>query len=212
MDIPESIVKSGLDQAWSRLAELAPEAVCLRSGADYDERNNAYVLECFQQRIMAAPAEKAITSSTALGQLLTHTLDELFSLSCIWYLVQARDAVCSDRLVHPTELPGGDMFAKGTHILPLDKVASIFGEGPDTFRQTGIMLGAEILDFGDIALKLWPFPRIPITLVLWLKDEEFPARATLLLDSTAHLHLPMDILWSTSMLSLQLLLRVAKSA
>ncbi len=211
MDIPESIVKSGLNQAWNQLAGLDPEKVCLRSGADFFPKKHSYALTCFQQPINVCLNEQSIRSSTEIGSLLTTSLAELFNLSTLWYLVQARDAVCSDRLVHPTELPGGDMFAKGTHILPLDSVASRFGQDPEGFARTGARLGADALDFGDTALKLWPFPRVPVILVLWLKDDEFPARATLLLDSTAHLHLPMDILWSTSMLSLQLLLRVAKS-
>lgn len=207
MDIPENIVKSGLDQAWARLADLDPEAVCLRSGAGYDPGTQSYMLDCFQQPVAIWTEHQSLQASTRVGSLLTIELAELFNLSAIWYLVQARDGVCSERLVHPTELPGGDMFAKGTHILPLDKLASRFGEDPEAFRQTGARLGASPLDFGDLALKLWPFPRVPVILVLWLKDEEFPARATLLLDSTAHLHLPMDILWSTAMLSLQLMLR-----
>jgi hypothetical protein len=207
MDIPDSIVKSGLDQAWSRLAHLDPENVCLRSGADYDPQKQCYALDCFQQPITVCLEDRTIRTSTEVGGVLTSDLAELFNLSLVWYLVQSRDAVCSGRLVHPTQLPGGDMFAKGTHILPLDRVASRYGEDPGTFAKSGKLLHASPLDLGDAALELWPFPRVPVTLVLWLKDEEFPARTTLLLDSTGHLHLPMDILWSTAMFTLQLMLR-----
>jgi hypothetical protein len=44
-------------------------------------------------------------------------------------------------------------------------------------------------------------PRIPVTLILWLKDEEFHPRADLLLDSTCELQLPLDIIWSIAMMS-----------
>jgi hypothetical protein len=40
-----------------------------------------------------------------------------------------------------------------------------------------------------------------VTVTLWLADEEFPARAGLLLDSICGLQLPTDILWSLARLS-----------
>jgi hypothetical protein len=42
---------------------------------------------------------------------------------------------------------------------------------------------------------------VPVTLTLWLADEEFPARAGILFDSTCGLQLPTDILWSLARLS-----------
>ncbi len=44
-------------------------------------------------------------------------------------------------------------------------------------------------------------PKIPVTLILWLQDEEFPARADLLFDSSCELHVPIDIIWSIAMMS-----------
>jgi hypothetical protein len=51
------------------------------------------------------------------------------------------------------------------------------------------------------SLKLLPMPRIPVAIILWLEDEEFPPRAVLLLDSTCELQLPLDIIWSIAMMS-----------
>jgi hypothetical protein len=57
------------------------------------------------------------------------------------------------------------------------------------------------LSYGDAAVKLLPMPRIPVIFILWIGDDEFPPRADLLMDSTAPLHLPIDIIWSVAMLS-----------
>ncbi|MFW6216802.1 MAG: hypothetical protein ACOC3Y_03155 [Desulfohalobiaceae bacterium] len=35
-----------------------------------------------------------------------------------------KDAQCTQRLLKPQDLPGGDIFAKGSHVLPLDELAS----------------------------------------------------------------------------------------
>jgi hypothetical protein len=50
-------------------------------------------------------------------------------------------------------------------------------------------------------VELYPLPRVPVTLILWFGDEEFPARADLLFDSSVELQAPLDIAWSAAMLS-----------
>ncbi|TAL23845.1 MAG: DUF3786 domain-containing protein, partial [Nitrospirae bacterium] len=63
------------------------------------------------------------------------------------------------------------------------------------------LLGGKLLNYGDAAVELLPLPRIPVTLILWFSDDEFPARADLLFDATCERHLPLDIVWSIAMLS-----------
>jgi hypothetical protein len=49
-------------------------------------------------------------------------------------------------------------------------------------------------------------PRIPVTLILWLSDKEFPAQADFLFNSTCEIQLPLDILWSIAMMSVLVML------
>src|SRR4030065_151174 len=94
---------------------------------------------------------------------------------------------------------GGDLFLRGSHILPLGRVARRYGNDKEAFIKRGKELCAEAVNYGDVSIKLLPMPRIPVTVILWLKDEEFPPRADLLLDSTCELQLPLDIIWSIAM-------------
>jgi len=48
-------------------------------------------------------------------------------------------------------------------------------------------------------------PRIPITVVIWAKDEEFDARAPILFDDTASEHLPLDGLFVAAELAVKAL-------
>ena len=42
----------------------------------------------------------------------------------------------------------------------------------------------------------------PVTLILWLQDEEYPARATLFFDSTVDFQLSLsDMVWSVAMMT-----------
>ncbi len=72
--------------------------------------------------------------------------------------------------------------------------------------EKGKELCAEVLGFGDASLKLLPMPRIPVTLILWSADEEFPPRADLLLDGSCEIQLPIDIIWSIAMISVLVML------
>nr|NIP92808.1 DUF3786 domain-containing protein [Akkermansiaceae bacterium] len=67
----------------------------------------------------------------------------------------------------------------------------------------GLDLGGWALSFGDASVELLPLPRIPVSLILWKGDDEFPSRADLLFDSSCEMHLPLDIIWSAAMLSVK---------
>ena len=85
--------------------------------------------------------------------------------------------------------------------MPLDKIAGRFCADPDDFVQVALRFGGRQVAYGDAAMELSPLPRLPVTLVLWREDEEFPARAYLLFDDTCEHHLPADILWSVAVMS-----------
>ncbi len=210
VDIPEKIVHSGLLQAWKQLAALQPRDVCQRTGADFESSKGQYLLRCLGQEIRISPGAYLMHAESEIGDYLVRDMSELFQLPALWYLLQAKNVPCSQRLIRPEELPGGDMFSSGSHVLPLHKISARFGTRPQYLLESALRLQANQLDFADAAIKLWPLPRMPITLVLWAEDEEFPANTSLLLDSTAGLHLPVDTLWSAAMCCILLLLRITE--
>ena len=52
---------------------------------------------------------------------------------------------------------------------------------------------------------------VPVTLIIWSGDEEFPSTASLLFDSTCVSHLPPDMIWSTSMMAVEMMLMNTKA-
>src|SRR5208283_3525427 len=97
-------------------------------------------------------------------------------------------------------------FFRGSHVMPLDRVAGKYARDVKGFMMKGAQFGGTPVQYGDAAFALLPFPRIPVTIILWSADEEFDARVELLLDATCELQAPIDIIWSISMMSLLLLL------
>lgn len=196
----------GEEQAWQRLALAAPADVCTRAVARFDERSGAYGLEVFNSTISVHPEHREIGGSGELCDMLLGRLSGYSRLSILTYLAQAQSISPSGILKNPRDLPGGLIFSAGTHALPLDELATSYGTDTAAFLRRGVSLGGECCGYGDAAIELHPFPRVPVVLVVRRESEEFPAGVLLLLDSTCNLHMPMDVVWSTAMISIQVML------
>ena len=192
----------GEETAWDTLAELDPEDVSHRAHVVYDESLGGYVLPLFNKELLIRPGDSQISGNSPEAALLLDRLSDYVTLSVLWYLIQAKDEPLSGNLIKPSHTGEGRMFFAGAHVLPLDRIVRRYGNDARGFLDKGLELGGEQLDFGDASLMLFPFPRVPVVLLLWTGDEEFPARADLLFDATCSSHLPMDILWATAMMSL----------
>jgi len=95
-----------------------------------------------------------------------------------------------------TQFPTGPMFFRGLHRMPTDELEQAFGRNPAGFASTSRSLGGKKVDGGDCAFEFVFLPRLPVKLILWLSDEEFPARMIFLFDRSANQHFQLDGLWA----------------
>lgn len=193
---------SGEGPAWEEIARLDPADVCKRALVSHDAGAGEYRLPTFYETISISPAHRELSAISRLGKFILNDLAYYSRLAILHYLIGARDISASGELAKPYNIGAGQIYFSGTHRLPLEKLAARYGADIEGFYETGARLGSERLGYGDAALRLLPFPRLPVALILWRGDEEFPARADLLFDSTCRHHLPADILWSTAMMTL----------
>ncbi len=199
-------MQSGEDKAWQLLAEADPDVICRNAAVRFDAVTGQYILASCGMDFYISPGEKLIESTAADGAVLLGKLGYFFRLSVPWYMTSANDIPLSSRLVKPEDMKGGHHFFRGSHVMPLDRVAGKYARDAEGFMMKGVHFGGTPVQYGDAAFVLLPFPRIPLTVILWTADEEFDARVELLLDATCELQLPIDIIWSISMMSLLLLL------
>ena len=205
MDTPLN-TQTGESKVWGILEGLNPENVCRRAQVAYDRPLNTYTIKSFGQDITVSVAGKDIHSDSQESDLLLNKLGDYSRLSILWYLVNAKDITLTYKLIRPEDVKGGNIYSKGTHILPLDRIADKYGSDTEGFYNRGVEISSEVSDYGDASLRLFPFPRVPVTIIVWKGDKEFASRADLLLDSTCELHLPVDIVWSTAMMNVLVML------
>ncbi|QWR77208.1 DUF3786 domain-containing protein [Candidatus Magnetomonas plexicatena] len=188
------------DKCWATLNGLSVTDVCRRCGVSYDQSKEHYVVKSFAAEFSVSPKTRKIAPLSEQGKIVTERFSDFFTLSTLFYLNEAKDIPESGRIVSPLEIKGGDIFFRGGHTLPLNKLALKYDNKRDDFLNRGFSLGGELSTYGDVSLKVYPFPRLPVILILWHSDDEFPPRADLLLDSSCDFHLPTDVIWYVCML------------
>jgi hypothetical protein len=191
-------MSTGELKAWENLKTLAPADVCSRSGAHFSLSTQIYSVHSFNMDFNLSLPEQSITGD----DIFMKRLGYFFRLSALCYLNTAKDIPPTGRLIKPSDIKGGQLFFRGSHVLPLDGLAAKYGVRAEDFLHKGVELGAETAPYGDAALRFLPFPKIPVYLILWKEDEEFPARTDLLFDSVCEIQAPLDILWSIAMMTI----------
>lgn len=197
---------AGEKHAWALLLELSPQDVCRRAKVAFERLAGVYILKSFLQDIHVSPKNRVIHGHSPISDLLLNKLHRFSILSILWYLINAKDIPLSGELKRPADMSGGQIYWRGSHILPLNKIAEKYSSNIEEFLERGKELGGEQLSYGDASLRLFPFPRVAVTILLWGKDAEFSSHADLLFDSTCELQLPPDIIWATAMMSILIML------
>lgn len=194
-------MSTGEEKIWETLAGLDPDEVCRRTDVTFDLSSGDYLLKSFGRDFSVSPRERKIVSRAPGGEVFLQRLGYFFRLSVIGYLAIARNVALTGRLVNPVNMKSGQLFFRGSHVLPLDRVAEKYGKDKEGFLKRADELGGEKLGYGDASVKLIPLPRVPVVSILWMEDDEFPARADLLFDSSCEVQMPIDVIWSVAMLS-----------
>jgi hypothetical protein len=183
---------------WEELATLDTDEVCRRSLASYDAKQEAYHMPLLNQDYRILPCRRFIARDRD-ASAPSHRYEGIcFSeaLVLVIYLLRAKEIPLARKQQTEKDLPGGETFFRGPHELSRQPILEHFGRNPEGFLRAGSSLGGERLDFGDAAFRFWALPRVPLDYILWVEDDEFPARVTLAFDATVAGHLPLDVIWA----------------
>jgi Domain of unknown function (DUF3786) len=178
---------------WARLLQEDPNDVCRCSEALYDDATGAYLLNFLQERYRINPKTRKCTLASPSAVSEAPHID--LQVIIITYLLNAQEIPLVDKLVAGSSLKGGKCFFTGAHGFPLDPLVAQYGRDIKGFLARGVSLGAQHVRYGDAALRFLALPRVPVFMVLWQGDEEYPARISVLFDASIAQHLPLDIIY-----------------
>jgi len=180
---------------WDELAQLNPETVCIMTMADYQMRKRGYTLPILNQDYLVLPYQKEIRRLVEEGTSKGENLTTEFTLMVLFYLLKTKNIPLERKWISEKDLLGGETFFRGPHALSVALIEKKYGDDPGGFIEAGKVLGGTPVHFGDRSVALDVFPRIPIIYILWMGDEEFPAKAGVLFDASIASHFTLDMIW-----------------
>jgi hypothetical protein len=188
-------IESGEEKAWRELMDADPKVVARRSLARYDPDTRSYSLDSLGEEFVVDPVNRTVTSTAGPDRKVEH----LLKLSLPVYMLNALDLPPSGELVK--ELKGGEFFFRGSHTLPLEALGKKYGSDRELFVKAGKCIGGTPVKMGDAAFTFHALPRVVMCFLLWLEDDEFPARVSLLFDSNAGRHMQLDVVWAVALVA-----------
>lgn len=101
------------------------------------------------------------------------------------YLNRAKNEELTGDHIAYQEIPSARFYLSSFNARSKDPFVNTFGENPDKLPLIAEELfSAKRASLGDASVTVNAFPKVPVTLVIWRGDEEFPPNGTILFDSS----------------------------
>jgi hypothetical protein len=193
-------MNSGEEYGCKTLSALDPSDVCARTGSEFNDDTGLYHVMLCSHPVDVDPVAQEMAGRSPEADVMLSGLGYFAKLSILSYLVNAKDLPLSGDFVKLLDLTGNEAYSSGSHALPVGGLAGRYGADKSGFESVYRRIGGEPAEYGDAAMRIEVLGGIAVLVILWEGDDEFPARADLLVDRTSGQQVPLDILWSVAML------------
>ncbi len=177
---------------FDELAKRDPLEVCRRALCRFDSSTQTYLLSVWGQEYAIDSFNAAIVRKDPRNA----RVGNLMGLFILYYLLYGKEMEASGEWISEKEVPGGAAFFRGPHAIPSRLIAERCGEDLEEFKKRCRRLSGTPLKMADVAFRFVITPRIPVAVLFWEGDEEFPAEAKLLFDRTIAQQFPPDVIFS----------------
>jgi len=177
---------------FQNLSERDPKDVCRRASCKYDDMNQLYKLSVWGDEYRIFPNQLKIN---CMGNN-TQGIHDYFYLFIIHYLLKSKEIEISKEWISEKDIPGGTTFFRGPHEIPTDLISTRFNNNINEFKKRCEQLHGIPLNMADAAYSFNITPRIPVAVLYWRGDDEFPADSKILYDRTIAEHLASDIIYA----------------
>ena len=197
------------DLARERLRARDPGALAdaggARLGSDSSGKWSLHIR--FLGRLCAATWPELVFWSTENGQSLT--LQE--QVLILHYLERAKGCVLTGKWISYQEIPDGRFYMDAFIRRAKDPLVRSFGTRPEMLLDLArSAYGASPFDHGDVSAVFDAFPYVPVALILWNGDDDFPPEGNILFDgSVVDLLSAEDAAWLAGMAVYPLIGRIA---
>ncbi|GEM_PF-2565491 len=118
-------------------------------------------------------------------------------LVALTYLANFKPIALSEKWIPSAELPGcRTFFSTRSHPPKVGAILDCWENRHAEFIDTVKQLNGRFIPAGDEGIDLPCLPLVPLRYIFYEGEPALPPAATLLVNATAHLFLPPDVLWA----------------
>ena len=188
--------------AKGQLSEKNPDLVARFSGADIirDEEGSASFSLLFLNQALriTRPDFKVLSEKTGEEIPIQQQVLILHYLHGAW---SSSGAEPTGEWISFQEVPDGRFYLDAFHRRAKNPLVQTFGEKPEALVKLAEQAyGAQPFDQGDASVLVGALPLVPVALILWQGDEEFPPEGNILFDhNIIQILSAEDIAWLSGM-------------
>jgi hypothetical protein len=176
---------------FQELAARDPIDVCRRAACSYDDTNKFYRVSVWGEAYKIYPHQFRIEHLNEDQATYQPYLD----IFAVHYLLKAKEIAPVNQWISEKDIPGGSTFFRGPHEIPTHFITAQFNNDIEGFKSRCERLVGSPLRLADAAFAFEITPRIPVAVLYWTGDDEFPAESKILYDRTIAEQLASDIIY-----------------
>lgn len=176
-----------------RIRELDdPKGDAFRCGMEYKETSGEKILSL---SIFNNQAEirypELIARDIHEGKVLNNTYQ---ALVCYYLVTSAASSShrVKNNWVSFADLPDGRFYNQAFQGYTGNMLVAPIKFDTKRFSNIALQLNGSNLDIGDVAYQFMVLPKVPVAVVYWGGDEEFPSNCKILFEGTVCNYLPID--------------------
>ena len=164
-----------------------PSEIARNADAEYDADTGHFIVSYLRDKYLVSYPDGNVTAAQNETEVsLT------IKILILHYLTTANGAPLQNKWISFKELPDGAIYIDPFTRRAIKPMLSLFAEKQTEFVELAKSIGGVPCDLGDTGITIFPFPKVPITYVIWSADEEFPASGNILFDAAAPFYLPTE--------------------
>ncbi|NLM52057.1 MAG: DUF3786 domain-containing protein [Firmicutes bacterium] len=172
-----------LQLAQKAFAQCDPFLVAQLSKCHYDENTRIFTVPYLGQTYHVSYPQGIVTN------IHNQEADFITAILLLHYLSGASGVETSGNWISFKELQSGAIYVAPFHKRAINPFVKGFGRNPAAFCRLAKHLGGTEATYGDFSYIIPVLPRIPLLLILWQGDDEFPATGNILFDQHANTYL-----------------------
>jgi len=176
-DISKQSFELTIRIATQKLSTRPIGEVCQRSGATLIDDHHLHLI--YLNRLYSVNASTGEIFLVDRKEDMVPIKDQILILH---YLTQARGTPFTNKVITYGQIEGAKFYTPIFLQRSLQPILKNFGQRPELLLELAQRIGGQKAPFGDISVRIDPFPHVRIFIILWRGDAEFPANGNILFD------------------------------